>query len=103
MGIRMLKNEKEEWLVGCQVEQEINRYVKKMWGTKSILGKELLSEEEWKRIKPNEKIAKEMLNGELKNEELDGAIKKLKDNKTPGEDLIANEIFKNMNQQSRGY
>ena len=102
MGIRMLKNEKEEWLVGCQVEQEINRYVKKMWGTKSKLGKELLSEEEWKRIKPNEKEAKEMLNGELKNEELDRAIKKLKENKTPGEDLIANEIFKNMNQQSRG-
>ena len=70
-------------------------------GTKSRLGGDLLSKEEWEKTKPKEKETEEILNGVLKEEELDRAIKKLKEHKTPGEDLIANEILKNMNQQNR--
>ena len=101
MGIRMLRDDQGEWQVGASVEQEMNKYVRKMWGTKTKGAKDILSEEEWGKIQGNQEDIDKILNSTLELSELNRACGKLKDNKTPGEDLTPNEVFKNMDMQQR--
>ena len=101
LGIRMLKNDKGIWKVGKQVEEVINEYSRNMWGRREELGEEILTQEEWKRVNPGTGKVTGILNKELKLEELNRAIGKLKKGKTPGEDMITNEIFINMEREER--
>ena len=101
MGIRMLKDPTGEWQVGQGVEKVIQSYTRTMWGTGEKANKHILTEAEWARIKTNKVEIDKMLNSEISLAEVERAIKKLKKNKTPGEDLIPNEIMINMDQDQR--
>ena len=101
MGIRVLRNEKDEWKIGPEVEKVINKYTKEMWGTKDKLIEEIAVPEDWKQKAEREKEIDQILNAELGIGEMDRAIKKLKRKKTPGEDLVAKEIFMAMSREER--
>jgi hypothetical protein len=73
-------------------------------GGKEQLEGDILAKEEWKKHRPSDQQQQEIhevLNEAIKTEELNRAIKRLKKNKTPGEDLIANEVFMAMNTEER--
>ena len=83
-----------------EIEIIMRKYIRKMWGTR----KEAPKKERWIKSKTTEIKMKEIeaiINGKIKIEELNRAINKLKRNKTPGVDLIANEIFMIMPEKLR--
>ena len=82
LGIRMLRDKKGEWKVGAQVEEVIGEYTKEMWGKREQLEGEILTQEEWTKLKPESDKIEKILDKELQIEELHRAIRKLKKGKT---------------------
>ena len=90
-GLRILRDEKGDIRVGCGTEPIIRNYMGKMWGSKSTL-----PEFDLDKIKHSQSDLNDIklkINGCIRSREVAEAINKLKKNKTPGNDLIPNEIF----------
>ncbi len=99
LGIRVLRNKQGEIKVNEESVEIVREYMGEMWGTKDCLGK--IELEHPKVGKEKQEVIDKLLNKEISMEEINRAIKKLKKRKTPGEDLITNEVFMGMETKGR--
>ena len=90
MGISVLEDSAGRIKTGEQTEEAILEYTNEMWGKSEELSKPL-------QIKGSTKAEEtemgKMLNRRLSRQEVQRAINRLKKKKTPGEDLVPNEIY----------
>ncbi len=92
MALKFLKTADGTIKYGEDVEPIIKQYMGTMWGTKEQIANTdlpLAVEENLEKLKRIDQI----LNRKLQMNELKAALTKLKKNKTPGVDLLPNEIF----------
>ena len=81
--------ETQELKIGGGVKEVMEKYMKKMWGTS-----EELKPISMEGIPANKKMkVREDINRIIVEKEIARAIRKLKKNKSPGEDLIPNEVW----------
>jgi len=99
IGMRILRDEKGEIKAGADIEPIVKAYMGKMWGTKEHLPINTLSSILPISSKQTTDRLNQVLNTTITRLEVQQAIKKLKKNKTPGADLIPNEIFQLMQEK----